>query len=259
MQIFFPWQSLSLLQNLLVHIKFPLKLTQDSDPMQWKSCLHSPTPPRCLKLVTPMSGTSGSSDVTRIWLSRTAGTSEEMSGATESTPFVWLARGDPNIWFANWAVCCWPVRVVDDDVDVAGVVEVVGLDVVVGKISTLKSSPFLNLVSEVFPWLIDVINFPLLPNLFSLLLVLIFFFFFDASWSSLIPMTELFWDKTWLEKVGDPFDPCTESCCTFCKKENGWVPNNGRNMILNNPSSCPFIEWLITKMRKPILNIILLC
>ena len=197
--------------------------------MQWKSCLHSPTPPRCLKLVTPMSGTSGSSDVTRIWLSRTAGTSEEMSGSTESTPFVWLVRGDPtvtmnlkqplnltqiwlpNIWFANWGDCCCPVRVVDEDVDITGVVEVVGLDVVVGRISTLKSSPFLNLVSEVFPWLIDVINFPLLPNLFSLLLVLFFFFFFDASWSSLIPMTELFWDKIWLENVGDPFDPCTES------------------------------------------------
>ena len=86
----------------------------------------------------------------------------------------------------------------DDDVDnVTEVVDVAGLDVVVGKISTLKSSPFLNLVSDVLPWLIEVINFPLLPNLFSLLLVFVFFFFFvGISWSSLILMTELFGDKT---------------------------------------------------------------
>ena len=85
----------------------------------------------------------------------------------------------------------------DDDVNNGTeVVDVVGLDVVVGKISTLKSSPFLNLVSDVLPWLIEVINFPLLPNLFSLLLVFVFFFFFGVSWSSLILMTELFGDKT---------------------------------------------------------------
>ena len=65
---------------------------------------------------------------------------------------------------------------------------------VVGKISTLKSSPFLNLVSDVFPWLIDVISFPLLPNLFSLLLVFSFFLLFDRSSSSLpaLALTELF-------------------------------------------------------------------
>ena len=84
----------------------------------------------------------------------------------------------------------------DEDVNGAEVVDVVGLDVVVGKISTLKSSPFLNLFSDVLPWLIDVINFPLLPNLFSLLLVFVFFVFFDLSWSSFKLMTELFGDKT---------------------------------------------------------------
>ena len=84
----------------------------------------------------------------------------------------------------------------DDDANGAEVVVVVGLDVVVARISTLKSSPFLNRVSDVLPWLIDVINFPLLPNLFSLLLVFVFFCFLDISWSSLILMTELFGDKT---------------------------------------------------------------
>ena len=82
----------------------------------------------------------------------------------------------------------------DNGVEVVDVVKVVGLDVVVGKISTLKSSPFLNLVSDVFPWLTDVINFPLLPNLFSLLLVLSFFLLFNRSPSSLtvLALMELF-------------------------------------------------------------------
>ena len=82
----------------------------------------------------------------------------------------------------------------DNGVEVVDVVKVVGLDVVLGKISTLKSSPFLNLVSDVFPWLTDVINFPLLPNLFSLLLVLSFFLLFNRSPSSLtvLALMELF-------------------------------------------------------------------
>ena len=127
----------------------------------------------------------------------------------------------PKIWFANWADCCWPVEVVGDDVnDGPEVVDVVGLDVVVEKISTLKSSPFLNLVSDVLPWLIDVINFPLLPNLFSLLLVFVFFFFFGISWSSLILMTELFGDKTWFENVGDSFEPSTKSYEILVRKKS---------------------------------------
>ena len=65
---------------------------------------------------------------------------------------------------------------------------VVCLGDVVGGISMLKSSPFLYLVngtiitiiiinflylvSDVLPWLMEVISLPRLPNLFSLLLVL---------------------------------------------------------------------------------------
>lgn len=81
----------------------------------------------------------------------------------------------------------------DDGVEVVDANKVVGLDVVAGKISTLKSSPFLNLVSDVFPWLIDVINFPLLPNLFSLLLVLSFFLLFNSPSSlTVLVLMELF-------------------------------------------------------------------
>ena len=46
----------------------------------------------------------------------------------------------------------------------------------VGGISTLNSSPFLSRVSGVLPWLMDVISFPLLPNLFSRRLVFLLCF-----------------------------------------------------------------------------------
>ena len=55
------------------YMKFPLKLTQASDPIQWKLCLHSPTPPKCLKLWTFIESFPLSVVTSRTWFCKSCG------------------------------------------------------------------------------------------------------------------------------------------------------------------------------------------
>ena len=91
----------------------------------------------------------------------------------------------------------------------------------------LNSSPFLYLVKEVFPWLIELISFPLLPNLFSLLLVFLPF----ADLVPFVPWVASSGSSNWFAKVGDDWVPIFCSFIDSCCRKNGALPNNGRRRI----------------------------